>query len=59
MMAHCVNHVDYKLPNELTHVKFLPDAIKCKYHGLNEAITMLKGNKGPTVNMNKFEDEVA
>ena len=55
MMTQCAKHVDYQLTNELTRENFLLDAIKCKDSGLNVGIAMVKGDKGPTRNMNKFK----
>ena len=55
-MTQCAEHVDYQLPNGLTHVDFLIDDTECKDPGLNAAIVMLKGGKWPTGKMNKFEE---
>ena len=59
MMAQCAKHVYYQLPNELTHVNLLLDAIKYKDPGLNASIKVEKHDKGPSGKMNKFEDAAA
>ena len=56
MKNQCAKHVDYQLTNELTRENFLLNAIKCKDPGLNSAIEMEKGYKGPNRMMNKFKD---
>ena len=55
MVTQCVDNVDHQILNELTHVNLLLNAIECKDTGLNAAISMLKGDKGPTGKMNKFK----
>ena len=55
MMTQCTKHVDYQLPNKSTCANFLLDAIKFKDPGLNAAIEMEKGDKGPTRKMNKLK----
>ena len=59
MMNQCADIVDYKLPKKLTCANFLHDAIECKDPGQNAAITIVKGDKGPTGNMNKSKDAAA
>ena len=59
MMTQYAEDVDYQIPNKLTCVNFLLGAIEFKYFGLNAAIGMVKGDKGPTGKMNKFKDAAA
>ena len=58
-MTQYADHVGYQLTNELTRVNLLPDATKFKDTILNAGISMVKGDKGPTWKMNKFEDAAA
>ena len=58
-MTQCDNHADYQIPNELAPVGFLINYIKCKYPGINSDTVMVKGYKGLTGKMNKFEDAAA
>ena len=44
---------------KMTRVDLLLDDIECKDPGRNAAITMVKGHKKPTGNINKFEDTAA
>ena len=55
MMTQCSEHVDYQLPKTLTRINFLLDGVECKVPGQNKAIAMVKGDKGPTRKINKFE----
>ena len=59
MMTQCAKLVDYQLSNEFNRVNFLLSAIECKDPGLNADISMVKGEKGSTRKMNKFEDSAA
>ena len=40
-------------------MNFLINGIECKDPGLNEAISLAKGENRPTKNNNKFKDSVA
>ena len=59
MTTQCYEHVYYQLPNELTRVIYLLNAIECKDPGLNVAIATVKGDKETTLKMKKFKDSVA
>ena len=59
MMTHYNDHVDYQITNKLTNVNFPPYVVEFKDHGLKAGIEMVKGVKGPTRKMNKFEYSVA
>ena len=59
LTTQCSEDVDYQLPNKLTCVIFLLDYIEYKDTGLNEAIAMVKENKGQTGKINKYEDAAA
>ena len=53
------DHVDFQLPNELTRVKLLLEAIDNSSAELQAAIAMIRQDNGPEGKMNNFESAVA
>ena len=54
-MSQCADHVAYQLPNELTRVTFLLDAIECNDAPLQAAMALVRNDTGPGGKMNDFE----
>ena len=54
-MTQCIRHVDFQLPNELTRVTFLLDAIECNDAPLQAAMALVRNDTGPGGKMNNFE----
>jgi flagellar hook-basal body complex protein FliE len=55
-MTQCAQHVDFQLPNELTRVTYLLDAIECNDAPLQAAMALVRNDTGPEGKMNSFED---
>jgi hypothetical protein len=54
-MSQCANHVAFQLPNELTRVTYLLDAIECNDAPLQAAMALVRNDNGPTGKLNDFE----
>lgn len=54
-MSQCATHVAFQLPNELTRVTYLLDAIECNDAPLQAAMALVRNDTGPTGKMNDFE----
>ena len=58
-MQQCAEYVSFQLPNELTRVKYLLDAIDNSNAELQAAIAMIRQDDGDDGKMNNFEAAVA
>ena len=58
-MCQCAEHVDYQLPNELTRVKYLLDAIDNLDPTLQASLALVRADEGPQGKMNDFEATAA
>ena len=58
-MQQCSEHVPFQLPNELTRVKYLLDAIDNSNAELQAAIAMIRQDDGEDGKMNNFEAAAA
>lgn len=54
-MSQCAEHVPFQLPNALTRVTYLLDAIECNDHALQASIALVKNDDGPTGKLSDFE----
>ena len=54
-MSQCADHVAFQLPNELTRVTYLLDAIECNNAPLQAAMALVRNDNGPTGKLNDFE----
>ena len=54
-MTQCAEHVPFQLPNALSRVNYLLDAIECNDHALQAAMALVRNDDGPTGKMNDFE----
>lgn len=54
-MTQCAEHVPFQLPNSLSRVNYLLDAIECNDHALQASIALVRNDDGPTGKMNDFE----
>ena len=55
-MTACAEHVDFQLPNELTRVNFLLDAIENNDAPLQAAMALVRNDTGVDGKMSNFED---
>jgi hypothetical protein len=55
-MSQCADHVDFQLPNELTRVTYLLDAIENNDAPLQAAMALCRNDTGPGGKMSNFED---
>ena len=55
-LSQCALHVDFQLPNQLTRVTSLLDAIECDYAPLQAAMALIRNDTGPDGKMNDFEN---
>ena len=58
-MTQCAEHVDFQLPNELTRVTYLLDAIEHGDAELQAAMALVRNDTGPNGKMNDFEATAA
>jgi hypothetical protein len=54
-MQHCADHDAFQLPNKLTRVTYLLDAIQCNDAPLQAAIALVRNDTEPGGKMNDFE----
>ena len=55
-MQQYAEHVSFQLPNEIVHVTFLVDAIKCKVPTLQASMALVLNDDVVTVKINNFEN---
>ena len=58
-MSACTEHIQYQLPNKLSHVGFLIDAIQYADTGLQAAMASVKTDNGPHGLWNNLERAVS
>lgn len=58
-MTKCAEHVDFQLPNKLTCVTYLLDAIEHNNAELQAAMALVQNDTGPTGKMSNFEATAA
>ena len=58
-MTQCAEHVQFQLPNELTRVTYLLDAIQHNDAELQAAMALVRNDTGPGGKMNDFEATAA
>lgn len=54
-MSQCADHVAFQLPNELTRVTYLLDAIECNDAPLQAAMALVRNDSGPQGKLHDFE----
>ena len=58
-MSACAEHVQYQLPNKLSRIGFLIDAIQCANTGLQAAMASVKMDNDPNGLWSNFERAVS